>query len=376
MTNDYAGTHNHTLGVEWEVALVDAETRNLVPLAEEVIAAASKKPLEVRLERELLRNTVELVTGVCETTREAVGQLAEGLNAVRDAATARGIKVWAAGSHPFAESQAEDISDKEHYNEIIERTQYWGHQMLIWGVHIHVGIKERDRVWPIINALMTKFPHLLALSASSPGWLGKDTGYASNRTMLYQQLPTAGIPYEFQTWDEWSSYIADQRKSGVINEESAMHFDIRPSEKYGTIELRISDAPSNLRELSALVALTHCLVVYYDQMIDRGEELPSLPHWHNTENKWRAARYGMDSIIITTRDTDEVLLRDEMPVLLDVLAPIAEQLDCVAELELVNEILRSGAAYQRQRRTFEDTQDWKAVVDQTCAELEHMLPPR
>lgn len=376
MTNDYAGSHNHTLGVEWEVALVDKQTRDLVPCAEEVIEVASKRDLDVRLERELLRNTVELVTGVCTTAREAVGQLADGLHAVQDAAAQQNVRVWAAGSHPFAQSDGSDISDKEHYNEIIERTRYWGQQMLIWGVHIHVGIKDKDRVWPIINALMTKYPHLLALSASSPGWAGKDTGYASNRTMLYQQLPTAGIPYEFQTWEEYSSYIADQRKSGVISEESAMHLDIRPSEKFGTIELRISDAPSNLRELSAIVALTHCLVVYYDQMIDRGEDLPSLPLWHNTENKWRAARYGMDAIIITTRNTDEVLLRDELPVLLAELAPIAEQLDCVAELDLVNEIMRSGAAYQRQRLAYEATQDWKAVVDQTCDELENMQPPR
>ncbi|AKK04016.1 glutamate--cysteine ligase [Corynebacterium epidermidicanis] len=376
MALTYNGTDNHTLGVEWEVALVDPASRNLVPLAEEVIDKATQQSLPVRLERELLRNTVEIVTGVCTTAREAVGQISAGLSAVRQAAEDLGANVWAAGSHPFAVSEESDISDKEHYNEIIERTQYWGHQMLIWGVHIHVGIIERDRVWPIINALMTKFPHLLALSASSPGWLGKDTGYASNRTMLYQQLPTAGIPYEFEDWDHWSSYIEDQRKSGVISEESAMHFDIRPNEKYGTIELRISDAPSNLRELSALVALTHCLVVYYDHKLDRGEELPSLPHWHNTENKWRAARYGMDAIIITTRDTDEVLLRDELPVLLAELAPIAEELDCVDEIELVNEIMRSGAAYQRQRRTYEDTGSWEKVVDQTCAELATMRPPR
>lgn len=376
MAIDYAGTHNHTLGVEWEVALVDAHTRDLVPIAEDVIAATPTEGLDVRLERELLRNTVELVTGVCETTSQAISQLRAGIDAIRPAVASHGARIWAAGSHPFAVSESSDISDKEHYNEIIERTQYWGHQMLIWGVHIHVGIAERDRVWPIINALMSKFPHLLALSASSPGWLGKDTGYASNRTMLYQQLPTAGIPYEFQSWEEWASYIEDQRKSGVISEESAMHFDIRPSEKYGTIELRISDAPSNLRELSALVALTHCLVVYYDQMLDRGEELPSLPHWHNTENKWRAARYGMDAIIITTRNTDEVDLRDELPLLLKELEPIAEQLDCVEELHLINEIMRNGAAYQRQRELFESVQAWEPVVDQTCEELETMLPPR
>ena len=187
--------------------------------------------------------------------------------------------------------------------------------------------------------------------------------------MLYQQLPTAGLPYQFQSWDEWCSYMADQDKSGVINHTGSMHFDIRPASKWGTIEVRIADSTSNLRELSAIVALTHCLVVHYDRMIDAGEELPSLQQWHVSENKWRAARYGLDAEIIISRDTDEAMVQDELRRLVAQLMPLANELGCARELELVLEILERGGGYERQRRVFKETGSWKAAVDLACDEL-------
>ena len=248
--------------------------------------------------------------------------------------------------------------------------------MLLWGIHCHVGISHEDRVWPIINAIMTKYPHLLVISASSPGWDGIDTGYASNRTMLYQQLPTAGMPYQFRDWDEWVQFMREQQTSGVISHTGSMHFDVRPAAKWGTIEVRISDATSNLRELAGIVALTHCLVVYYDRMIDVGEELPTLQPWHVAENKWRGARYGLDALVITSRDTDERWVTDELNDMLDELRPIAEELDCVEEMEIVREIMDRGAGYQRQRKIYQATGDWKRVVDATCDEMFALQPPR
>lgn len=242
--------------------------------------------------------------------------------------------------------------------------------MFIWGIHIHVGISHEDRVWPIINALMTKFPHLLALSASSPGWNGLDTGYASNRTMLYQQLPTAGMPYDFQTWDQWSAYMHDQDISGVISHTGSMHLDVRPAGKWGTVEIRASDSTSNLRELAAIAALTHVLVIYYDRMIDRGEPLPSLPHWHMLENKWRAARYGLEALVITSRDTDERLVTEDLEDLLPKLQPIAREFGCEKELLDVRTIVARGAGYARQRATYQRTGSWIDVVDQTITEMD------
>jgi len=366
---DFSRSDGPTLGVEWEICLVDPVTRDLVPRAAEVIEEVQARYPDIHLEPEFLQNTIELVTPICANTKEAVHALQRDLNAVKEVADEKGLKLWASGGHPFSDFRTNPLSPKQTYEEIVNRTQYWGQHMLLWGIHCHVGISHEDKVWPIINAVMTKYPHLLAISASSPGWDGIDTSYASNRTMLYQQLPTAGMPYQFQSWDEWVDFMRDQQTSGVINHTGSMHFDVRPAAKWGTVEVRISDATSNLRELAAVVALTHCLVVHYDRMLERGEELPSLQQWHVAENKWRGARYGMDALVITSRATDEDWVKHELQLLIDELTPIAADLDCVDELNLVREIIERGAGYERQRAIYQRTGDWKDVVDATCAEM-------
>ncbi len=369
---NFARSPEPTLGVEWEVALVDPATWDLVPRGAELIDRVHAAHPDIHLEKEFLQNTVELVTGVCRTVPEAMGDLRTSLSAVREAADSLGVRLWASGGHPFTDFRKNPVSNKESYSEIINRTQYWGQQMLLWGTHVHVGISHEDRVWPIINALMTKYPHLLAISACSPGWEGLDTGYASNRTMLYQQLPTAGMPYQFENWEQWKSYMRDQAISGVINHTGSMHFDVRPASKWGTVEVRISDAASNLRELSAIVALTHCLVVHYDRLIDAGETLPTLQPWHVAENKWRGARYGMDALVITSRETDERWIKDELADLLVELAPLSEELGCARELQLVQEIIDGGAGYERQRRLYQETGSWQKVVEATADEMERL----
>ncbi|MDN8626439.1 glutamate--cysteine ligase [Corynebacterium ureicelerivorans] len=371
---DFARSAGPTLGVEWEICLVDPETRDLVPRAAEVIDEVQARHPDIHLEREFLQNTIELVTPVCANTSEAIQALNKDLTAIKEVADEKGLKLWASGGHPFSDFRTNPLSPKNTYEEIVNRTQYWGQHMLLWGIHCHVGISHEDKVWPIINAVMTKYPHLLAISASSPGWDGIDTSYASNRTMLYQQLPTAGMPYQFQSWDEWVSFMRDQQTSGVINHTGSMHFDVRPAAKWGTIEVRISDATSNLRELAAVVALTHCLIVHYDRMLERGAELPTLQQWHVAENKWRGARYGMGALVITNRETDEAWVKDELQLLIDELTPVAADLGCVDELNLVREIIQRGAGYERQRAIYARTGDWKNVVDATCAEMWELTP--
>ena len=366
---DFSRSDGPTLGVEWEICLVDPVTRDLVPRAAEVIEEVQARYPDIRLEPEFLQNTIELVTPICANTKEAVRALQRDLNAVKEVADENGLKLWASGGHPFSDFRTNPLSPKHTYEEIVNRTQYWGQHMLLWGIHCHVGISHEHKVWPIINAVMTKYPHLLAISASSPGWDGIDTSYASNRTMLYQQLPTAGMPYQFESWDEWVDFMRDQQTSGVINHTGSMHFDVRPAAKWGTVEVRISDATSNLRELAAVVALTHCLVVHYDRMLERGEKLPTLQQWHVAENKWRGARYGMDALVITSRGTDEDWVKHELQLLIDELTPVAADLDCVDELNLVREIIERGAGYERQRAIYQRTGDWKDVVDATCAEM-------
>jgi carboxylate-amine ligase len=362
-----------TLGVEWEVALVDKQTRDLANRAAAVFDAVGdlRAPDGTpQVTKELLRNTVEIVSGVHDTVAEVVDDLRGTMDTVRRAADPLGVDLFCAGTHPFAQWSAQLLTRTEHYDELIERTQWWGRQMLIWGVHVHVGVSHPEKVFPILNTLLLSYPHLLALSASSPMWAGVDTGYASNRAMMFQQLPTAGLPFQFENWSQFEAFVRDQTKTGVFEQLGGMHWDIRPAPKWGTIEVRVCDGVPTSAELSALVALIHCLIVDLDRRVEAGEQMPTLPPWHVQENKWRAARYGLDAIIITDADSTERLVTDDLSDMLDRLEPVAKQLGCANELSLIPEIPRRGASYQRQRRTAATAQgDLVAVVDALVKEL-------
>ncbi|MGN6336029.1 glutamate--cysteine ligase [Mycobacterium sp.] len=366
---DFAGSPRPTLGVEWEFALVDAETRDLSNAAAEVIVELGENIPHVH--KELLRNTVEVVTGICDSVPEAMDDLRSTLTTARKIVRDRGMELFCAGAHPFAQWTSQKLTDAPRYAELIKRTQWWGRQMLIWGVHVHVGLSSPNKVMPIMTSLLNYNPHLLALSASSPWWAGVDTGYASNRAMMFQQLPTAGLPFQFQTWAEFERFVYDQKKTGIIDHVDEVRWDIRPSPHLGTLETRICDGVSNLRELGALVALTHCLVVDLDRRLEADESLPSMPPWHNQENKWRAARYGLDAVIILDADSNERLVTEDLDDVLNRLEPVARKLNCADELAAVADIPRRGASYQRQRRVAEEHDgDLRAVVDALVGELE------
>lgn len=367
----FASSPRPTLGVEWEIALVDRNTRDLVNSAEAVIDGVHELAGDTpRVTKELLRNTVELVTGVCENVGEAMADLGGSLELVRRAADPLGIDLFSAGTHPFAEWSTQQLTSSPSYDELIARTQWWGRQMLIWGVHVHVGVSSPDKVFPILNSLLLQYPHLLALSASSPIWAGNDTGYASNRALMFQQLPTAGLPFQFEDWSQFEGFVRDQLKTGVIEQLGGMHWDIRPAPKWGTIEVRVCDGASTKRELAALVALTHCLIVHLDERLEAGETLPSIPPWHVQENKWRAARYGLDAEIIVDSDSNERLVTDDLSDLLERLTPTAVRLNCVDELAAVADIPRLGASYQRQRAVAATSGgDLRAVVEYLVSDL-------
>ena len=371
MRVDFHPSPAPTLGIEWEFALVDKESRDLVNSAAALFEKAQPRLADPgRLHQEMLRNTVEVVTGVCATVGDAVGELAEALRVVTDAGDALGLDLFGAGAHPFADWSEQQLTPGHRYEELISRTQWWGRQMLIWGVHVHVGVPERERVMPVLSALLTTYPHLQALSASSPVWAGTDTGYASNRALMFQQLPTAGLPFQFATWAEFEAFYGDQLTTGVIDGMSDIRWDVRPAPHLGTIENRVCDSLSTLAETAALAALMHCLVIDLDTRLAAGEALPTLPPWHVQENKWRAARYGLDAIVITDDRCTERLVTDDLADLLERLAPTAERLGCADELGAVADIPVRGASYQRQRAVARAHDgDLVAVVDAVVREL-------
>lgn len=369
---DFAGSDGPTLGVEWELACVDATTGDLVPVAAEVLAAVRPpgQDSHPKIKGELLVNTVEAVTGICDTVAEAADDLATTVAQLREVTDPLGVDLFSAGCHPSARWEEQEVSQGDRYATLIDRTRWWGRQMVIFGVHVHVGVASAAKAMPLVTSLLTWFPHLQALSASSPFWAGQDTGYASNRALLFQQLPTAGLPFHFSTWAEYEGYVEDLTRTGVIDGLSDIRWDVRPSPALGTVEVRVCDGVPTLRELTALTALVQCLVVDLDRRLDDGETLPVMPPWHVQENKWRAARYGLDAEIILDAAGRERLVTDDLDDLLERLAPVARRLDCADELASVADIPRRGASYQRQRAVAGRAGgDLRAVVRELVAEM-------
>ncbi|MEW1955548.1 glutamate--cysteine ligase [Terrabacter sp. NPDC080008] len=369
----FAPSAGRTLGVEWELGLLDPVTLDLTSRADELLAQANAadddthaRPTKSHstVTKELLRNTVEIVTGVCENAEEASADLTGGLHMVQAAAAELGVLLYGGGAHPFARWEDQQVTEGQRYATLIDRTQWWGRQMVIFGVHVHVGVTSAAKVWPLINALLTYHPHLTALSASSPYGSGADTGYASNRTMLFQQLPTAGLPFQFETWAQYRRYLHDVHTTGVITDASELRWDIRPSLRLGTIEVRACDGLSRLADVAAVAAFVHCLVAYLEDQLDEGVLDRPLPPWHVQENKWRAARYGLDAIVIRDADNTEVHVVDDIHDLLEQLQPTASRLGCTRELAGIEDILRDGAGYQRMREAVaaEGAGDLRAAV--------------
>jgi carboxylate-amine ligase len=370
MKIDFASSRQSTLGVEWELALVDAETGELASVAKQVLRGVAARHPELNeddehphIKQELLLNTVELVTGICSTVAEAKADLSSSLAAVRDVTDPMGVEVFCAGSHPFSPPQLQPVTDKERYAKLIDRTQWWGRQMVIYGVHVHVGLDSRDKVLPVLDGLVNYFPQFQALSASSPFWGGEDTGYASQRALMFQQLPTAGLPFQFSRWEDFESYAQDMFTTGVIDSLSEIRWDIRPVPHFGTIEMRICDGLATLEEVGAIAALTQCLVDDFSTTLDNGGTIPTMPPWHVQENKWRAARYGLEAIIILDAEGNEQLVTDHIRETVARLEPVAVKLGCSAELADVLKIIERGAGYQRQRSVAaEHGGDLRAVV--------------
>jgi len=349
------------VGLEWEIMLADPATGDLVGRAPELLAALEDESAPERhtVTGELLTNTIEVTSGIGESVAQAVADIANAITAVRAATDPAGIELLSAGSHPFAQWFDQHVTDKTRYHHLIERTQWWGRNMMIWGIHVHIGVEDRDKVFPIINTLTAYLPHLQSLAASSPFWAGERTGYASNRALVFQQLPTAGLPWALRSWAEFEGYLDDMVRTGVMADATEVRWDIRPAPRWGTIEVRACDGLSTLSELASVAALVQVLVEHLSRMLDAGEALPTMPPWFHRENKWRAARYGLDARVIVDADGTQRLVREHLAETVSALAPIAVDLGCESEFAGISTILDGGASYERQL----------AVADATDADL-------
>jgi carboxylate-amine ligase len=353
MRIDFSASERTSLGIEWELELVDLDTRELTGASDAILAAISPEGdgEHPKAKHELFQSCIEVITGVCTTVAEAQADLAETVAEVAKAAAERNVGLMCSGTHPITDWSTQRITDDERYLQLIDRNQWTARQLQIFGVHVHCGVQAPEKAMPIVNALLAYVPHFLALSASSPYWVGADTGLASFRSKIFEALPTAGLPYQLSDWDAFETYMELLITSRAIETIREVWWDIRPHPNFGTVELRICDGLPSLDEIGCVAALAQCLVERFDRQLDDGYTLPEPRPWVVRENKWRAARYGLDAEIVADSTGRLQPVREALVDLVDELAPVARRLDCEAQLSAIPKLVELGASYQRQRAT-------------------------
>jgi glutamate---cysteine ligase / carboxylate-amine ligase len=361
-----------TLGIEWEVQLIDAQTRMLRQDAGVVLAGLrglQESGEHPKMRHELMQSTVEVVTGICGTVAEAKADLAMTVKELQRTAEPHGIVLAAAGTHPLSDWRDAKMAPSQRYSELVEQIQWPARRLQTMATHVHVGLRNADRAMPIVNALAVYLPHLLGLTASSPYWSGIDTGLASCRSVVFGALPNTGPPPGLPDWKSFEDYMDTQLRAGTIRTIKEVWWDVRPHPDFGTIETRIADAVPTFREVGMLAAIVQCLVQLFDAQLDRGYQLPRRSSWVTRDNKWRATRYGLDAVVITDDSGATAPLRDEVFELLRDLEPVAWRLGCVEELAVASEVLEYGASSERQRAAHAADADLTSVVDALVTEF-------
>lgn len=380
MNIEFHSSEGSSLGVEVELEIVDRETRQLRSAASEILPAMGEGHPggeHPKAKHELLESTIEIITGICATVGEARADLEATLDELVEHTAPRGIALMCSGSHPFSDWAEQQMSPNPRYARLVEEMQWMARRMQIFGIHVHVGVRSGEKAIAIANALAAYIPHFLAMSASSPYWMGKDTGLASCRSKVFEGLPTAGLPYQLSGWDEFEQFMETLVSASAIQSIREVWWDIRPHPDFGTVELRICDGIPTMSEIASVAALSQCLVEWMDGLVDRGYSLPMPRGWVVRENKWRAARHGIDAeIIVGDSGHNIVPVRDAIHELVEDLSPVAERLGCQKELHHALTVLEHGPSYLRQRALVAQGASLGDVVDSLIAELQTDEPHR
>jgi glutamate---cysteine ligase / carboxylate-amine ligase len=368
---DFTPSQRTSLGVEWELELIDLETRQLTSGSNAILQAMSPDGTEhPKAKHELLQSCVEVITGICQTVAEVRADLAETVAEVQKHAADLDLGVMCSGTHPITDWATQQVTQNERYLLLMERNQWMARQLQIFGVHVHCGVRAPEKAISIVNALLGYLPHFLSLSASSPYWIGSDTGLASYRSKIFEALPTAGLPYQLSGWHAFEKYMDALVSSKSIETIREVWWDIRPHPTFGTVELRICDGIPTLDEITCVAALAQCLVERFDRQLDDGYTLPEPRPWLVRENKWRAARYGLDAEIVVDNSGSVRPVKAAINDLIEDLLPIAHRLECADELQSISRLMEHGASYQRQRAVAAaHGGDLVPVVDSLLAEM-------
>jgi glutamate---cysteine ligase / carboxylate-amine ligase len=369
---EFNSSERSTLGVEIEYWLVDEQTGLPIPASVEILSEVGK-PFggeHPKAKHELFESSIEVITGICDTVSEARADIQATIDELQPLLRARGARMMSAGTHPFAHWADLTVTPNPRYLALVDTLQWPARRLMIHGVHVHVGVRSGEKAIATVNGLTTYLPHLLALSCSSPFLESEDTGLASCRTKIFEILPTAGLPPQLAGWSEFEMFLDALIRAGSISTVREVWWDVRPHPGFGTVELRMCDGIPSLDEVTAVTALAQCLVTWFDDLIDEGAQVPMKPSWVVRENKWRAARFGLDADLIVDRQGNTRPLRDDINELVAQLQPYAERLGCTEELSSITRIMEQGASYERQLAMVREGADLRDVVAALARELE------
>jgi glutamate---cysteine ligase / carboxylate-amine ligase len=367
----------YTLGVEEEYMLLDGETFDLVQHVDTVLAATSGHELESRINPELMQSVLEIATPVCHSAADVESELRKLRGYVCDIARERGMRVGSAGTHPFSLFERQRITARDRYRNLVDQMQYVARRELIFGMHVHVAVDDPEKAIQVVNGLLVHVPMLLALSANSPFWRGEPTGLASSRQMVFAAFPRSGPPPRFASYAEYAEVVGQLEKTGCIADYTHIWWDIRLHPRLGTVEIRICDAVTRVEEAVALTAYCQALVKHFCERHERGDEIPSYHRILTTENKWLAARYGLEAPVmdLATGRRNRVSVAQLVRRTLKELEPHARELGSDRELAGVREILSRGNGSDRQLRIFNANRDIVEVVSEIADATEVAAVP-
>jgi len=353
-----------TIGVEEEYMLLDGETLDLVQHVETVLAATAGHELEARVNPELMQSVLEIATPVCRTPAEVEGELRKLRGYVTGLASEQGMRVGSAGTHPFSLFERQRITARDRYRHLVDQLQYIARRELIFGLHIHVAVDDPEKAVKVVNGLLAHLSSLLALSANSPFWRGELTGLASSRQMVFAAFPRSGPPPRFRDYADYAEVVGQLEKTGCIADYTHIWWDIRLHPRFGTVEIRICDAVTRVEDAVALAAFCQALVKMYSEHYAVGAEIPSYHRILTTENKWLAARYGLEAPVmdLATGRRNRLPVAQLIRRTLKEIEPHARELGADRELEGINEILAKGNGSDRQRRIWNANRDLVEVV--------------
>ncbi len=342
-----------TLGVEEEYLLVDKETRALVIDPPETLMAEAEEKCGPQVTSELLRSQIEIGTRVCQNIQEAHEELARLRRSVIEVANNHGLAPIAASTHPFSSWTDQKHTEKDRYDQLTHEMQGAARRLVICGMHVHVGIDNDELRIDLMNQLSYFLPHLLALSCSSPFWLGRDTGLKSYRLTIFDALPRTGVPERFASWAEYERHVSILQDAGLIDDSTRIWWDLRPSGRFPTLETRIMDVCTRLDDTLALTALLACILRMLYRLRTRNQRWRLYTPMLIRENRWRAMRYSFDEGLIDLAKGEVVPFEELMAELCSLISEDAKALKCEKEIKGIHDILSRGTSAHRQLKDYE-----------------------